>query len=131
MKITAEIALNGMLRRSFESPDLNLELVQGLLEDVRTAGATLDEASLELTLRRNLERSAQQFFENPLELEHLRKLREQVAAAKSLPLPLNVWALQNFCSDVLEKVYPEMQEKGETSWTDEFQQLAALLSLRM
>jgi len=131
MKITAEIALNGMLRRSFESPDLNLELVQGLLEDVRTAGATLDEASLELTLRRNLERSAQQFFENPLELEHLRKLREQVAAAKSLPLPLNVWALQNFCSDVLEKVYPEMQEKGETAWTEEFQQLAALLSLRI
>ena len=131
MKITAEVALNGMLRRALESGELNLELIQSLLEDVRMAGAALDEATLEMTLRRNLEGSAQRFFENPLEFGHLRSLREQVAAAKSLPLQLVLWSLQNFCYDVLEKVYPEMQEKGETEWTEEFKQLAALLSLRM
>jgi hypothetical protein len=131
MRMTAEIALNGMLRRALESSELNLELVQSLLEDVRMAGAPLDESSLEMTLRRNLELSAQRFFENPMELEHLRKLREQVAAAKSLPLPLNLWALQNLCYDVLEKVYPEMREKGEAEWTAEFEQLALLLSLRI
>jgi alpha-amylase/alpha-mannosidase (GH57 family) len=131
MKITSSIALNGMLRRALESGELNLELIQSLLEDVRMAGALLDESSLEMTLRRSLEHSNQRFFENPLELDHLRKLREQVAAAKSLPLPLNLWSLQNLCYDVLDKVYPEMREKGETEWTAEFELLAVLLSLRI
>jgi hypothetical protein len=131
MKITAEIALNGMLRRALESGELNLELIQSILEDVRMAGAALDETALEMTLRRHLEHSAQQFFENPLELDHLRGLREQVAAAKSLPLPLVLWSLQNLCYDILEKVYPEMLEKGETEWTAEFQQLAEFLSLKI
>ncbi len=131
MKITAEIALNGMLRRALESGELNLELIQSILEDLRMAGGALDETALEMTLRRHLERNAQQFFENPLELDHLRGLREQVAAAKSLPLPLVLWSLQNLCYDILEKVYPEMLEKGETEWTAEFQQLAELLSLKI
>jgi alpha-amylase/alpha-mannosidase (GH57 family) len=131
LRITAEIALNGMLRRALELSELNLELIQSLLEDVRMAGAALDETSLEITLRRHLERNAKQFFENPLELEHMRKLREQVISAKSLPLPLVLWSLQNLCYDILEKVYPEMQEKGETEWTAEFRQLAELLALKI
>jgi hypothetical protein len=32
---------------------------------------------------------------------------------------------------VLEKTYPEMRERGESEWTAEFEQLAALLSLRV
>ena len=131
MKMTAEIALNGMLRRALESGELNLELIQSLLEDVRMAGAVLEETSLEMTLRRNLEHGAQGFFQNPMDLSSLRKLREQVAVAKSLPLPLVLWSLQNLCYVVLEKTYPEMREKGESEWTAEFEQLAALLSLRV
>jgi alpha-amylase/alpha-mannosidase (GH57 family) len=131
MRITAEIALNGMLRPALESGELNLELIQSLFEDVRLAGAALDETTLEMALRRHLERSAQHFFENPLELEHLRKLREQVMSAKSIPLPLVLWSLQNLCYDILEKVYPEMLEKGETEWAVEFRQLAELLALKI
>jgi alpha-amylase/alpha-mannosidase (GH57 family) len=131
MKITAEIALNGMLRRALESGELNLELIQSLVEDLRMADGTLDETTLEMTLRRHLERNAKQFFENPLELQHLHKLREQVAAAKSLPLHVVLWSLQNLCYNVLEKVYPEMVEKGETEWTAEFGKLAELLSLKI
>jgi len=131
MRITAEIALNGMLRRALESGELNLELIQSLVEDLRMADGTPDVTTLEMTLRRHLERNAKQFFENPLELQHLHKLREQVAAAKSLPFQVVLWSLQNLCYNVLEKVYPEMVEKGETEWTEEFQQLAELLSLKI
>ncbi len=131
MKITAEIALNGMLRRALDSSELNLELIQSVLEDVRMADGALDETSLEMTLRRNLERGARPFFENPRDLGRLRKLGQEVAAAKSLPLPLVLWSLQNLCYEVLEKVYPEMRENGESEWTVEFQQLAALLSLKI
>ena len=131
MKVTAEIAMNGMLGRALESGELNLELIQSLLEDLRTSGGNLDETSLEMALRRHLELLAQQFFENPLELEPLRKLREELAAAKLLPLPLVLWSLQNLCHEVMEKVYPEMREQGQSEWTAEFEQLAALLSLKI
>jgi hypothetical protein len=131
MRITAELALNGMLRRALESGELDLERIQGLLEDIRIAQAPLDTAALEITLRRNLERSSEEFFEDSRDLGKLRKLRELVATAKSLPLPLVLWAMQNYCYDVLRKVYPEMRNKGELEWTVQFEQLAALLDLKV
>jgi Fe-S oxidoreductase len=42
-----------------------------------------------------------------------------------------LWSLQNLCYDILEKVYPEMLEKGEKEWTAEFRELAELLSLKI
>jgi Fe-S oxidoreductase len=42
-----------------------------------------------------------------------------------------LWSLQNHCYSVLEKVYPQMGEKGESEWVGEFEQLAALLRLKL
>ena len=131
MRVTAELALNGMLRKALDSDDLDLEKIQGLLEDIRLGQVQLDESSLELTLRRNLERNSEQFFENSRDLVPLRKLREMMAVAKSVSLPLVLWSMQNQAYDVLLKVYPEMKEKGETEWTAQFEQLAELLDLKI
>jgi alpha-amylase/alpha-mannosidase (GH57 family) len=131
MRMTAELALNGMLRRALEADDLNLEQIQTLLEDVRLAQAAIDPETMEIVLRRHLERNSELFFENSRDLGQLRKLREMVAVAKSLPLPLIVWSMQNHAYDVLQKVYPEMKEKGELEWTAQYEQLAALLDLKV
>jgi alpha-amylase/alpha-mannosidase (GH57 family) len=131
MRVTAELALNGMLRKTLDSDDLNLEKIQNLLEDIRLVQVPLDESVLELTLRRNLERNSEQFFENSRDLVPLRKLREMMAVARSVSLPLVLWSMQNHVYDVLLKVYPEMKEKGETEWTAQFEQLAALLDLKI
>ena len=131
MKITAEIALNGMLLRALDAPALQLELIQSLLEDLRTADGALEEGPLEITLRRNLEQCAREFFRDPLKLGPLSKLRQEVAAAKSLPLPLVFWSLQNLCFEVLQRTYPDMLKKRESEWTSEFEKLAALLSLKI
>ncbi len=131
LRITAELALNAMLRRELRADELNLDQIQGILEDVRVADAPLDTEELEMILRRNIERSSALFFANPMDLEGLQKFRELVAAARSLPFPLVLWSLQNLCYSVLEKVYPEMRERGESEWIDEFVQLAELLGLRV
>ena len=131
VKITSELALNGMLRRALEAPELQLELIQSLLEDLRTADGTLDEATLEMTLRRKIEHAGREFFNDPLQFESLTRLRKEVAAAKTLPLPLVLWSLQNLCFEVLQKLYPEMLERGEVQWTSEFEKLAELLSLKI
>jgi hypothetical protein len=131
MKVTAEFALNSQLRHALAEGQLDLEQLENLIEDVRVIDVPLDQATLEMTLRRNLELKAEAFLENPRDLGALRKFRDSVAVAKSLPLPLILWSLQNRFWEILRKVYPEMKENGESEWIAEFEQLAHLLSVRV
>jgi hypothetical protein len=129
LRATAEIALNGRLRRALDTADLNLLAVQALLEEVRTAGIPLHKPELEMVLRRNLEHTARQFFDNPRSLDVLRKLRQEVEAARTLPLPLELWSIQNHAYAVRERVYPAMKGRAEASWRGEFDRLCELLHL--
>ena len=130
VKAMGEVALNSLARRAVESPELSLSSIQTLLEECRTAGVPLDTAALEMTLRNNLEKSCQDFYRNPQDLQSLRKCREQVMAARSLPLPQVLWSIQNYSYEILQTVYSEMKQKGESEWLTEFEQLADLLTLR-
>jgi hypothetical protein len=84
-----------------------------------------------MILRRNLEHSCQDFYDNPRELAALRKCRQAVEAAKTLPLSLVLWSIQNRCYAVLDQIYPEMKDAGQLEWRAEFEQLCWLLSLRV
>jgi alpha-amylase/alpha-mannosidase (GH57 family) len=129
LKATAEVALNGLLRKALAAPELDLGTIQGLLEEMRIAGIQIDQAGLEIVLRRNLEKGADRFFEDPRNLARLTKFRENLIAARSLPFPLVLWSVQNRCYDVLQKVYPRMREKSEARWAAQCRELTDLLSL--
>ena len=129
LKATAEITLNGRLRRALEPAELDLSSIQALLEEVRVAGIALHTTDLEIVLRRNLERTAKQFFDNPRSLEGLRKFRQELEAARTLPLPLELWSVQNHVFAVRERVYPAMKGRAEAAWRSEFDKLCALLKL--
>jgi hypothetical protein len=126
LKATAEVALNALLRQALASPALDLAVIQSLLEEMRIAEIPLDQAGLEITLRRNIEKGAQRFLEDPRDLPRLARFRETVAAALSLPFPLVLWQVQNRCYEILRRVYP-----GESRWSTEFKELAGLLQLRV
>jgi hypothetical protein len=126
LKATAEVALNALLRQALAAPELDLAMIQGLLEEIRIAQIVLDQAGMEMTLRRNIEKGAERFLEDPKNLPRLAKFRESVAVARSLPFPLILWQVQNRCYEILQKVYP-----GESRWSAEFKELAGLLSLRV
>jgi hypothetical protein len=131
LNITAELALNDLLRVAIEDGPLDGERVQSLIEDVRTLGVPLDQSTLEITLRRNLERRAEALLEDFRNLDALRELRRSVAIAKSLPLPLVLWSLQNRCWEILHTVYPEMKDNDAREWIAELEELARLLGLRV
>ena len=131
LQVTAEFALNSAVRNALDQSRLDPESLQSLLEDVRVIEAPLDQATLEITLRRNLERKAEAFLKDPSNQETLRAFRESVAIAKSVPLPLILWSLQNRCWEILQKLYPEMKRNGQSEWINEFEQLAGLLALRV
>jgi alpha-amylase/alpha-mannosidase (GH57 family) len=128
LKATADVALNGLLRQALAAPELDQVTIQGLLEEMRIAGIQLDQNSLEIVVRRNLEKGADHFFEDPRDLVRLTKFRDNLAAARWLPFPLVLWSVQNSCYEVLQKVYPEIHD---AEWVKQFLELAGLLSLRV
>jgi hypothetical protein len=128
LKAAAEVALNGLLRQALAAPVLDRTAIQGLLEDMRVAGISLDRAGLEIVLRRNLEKGADGFFEDPKNLARLTKFRDNLIAARALPFPLVLWSVQNRCYEVLQEVYPQIREKA---WVAQFRELAGLLSLHV
>ena len=136
LKASAEVALNGLLRQALAAPELDKTAIQGLLEEMHIAGIPLDQAGLEIVLRRNLEKGADLFFEDPRNLARLAKFRDNLIAARALPFRLVLWSVQNRCYEVLQKVYPQVRENGlnekaDAHWLAQFQELAALLSLRV
>jgi hypothetical protein len=129
MRDNARVALNDLLRHALAATELDNALVQNLFAQAPVAGATLDSAILEIKLRRNLERRCQGFFDQPRDLEALRKCRAAVESAKALPLPLVLWSIQNRCFALLEDLYPEMIQANQQDWLAEFDRFAQLLGL--
>jgi len=130
LKASAEVALNGLLRQALAASELDQNLIQSLLEEMRIAGIQLDENGLEIVLRRNLETRAELFFEDPRDLTGLTKFRENLVAAASLPFPPVLWSIQNRCYEMLKTVYPQMLEQGDSRWLEGCRDLAGLLQLR-
>ncbi len=128
LKAAAEVALNGLLRQALAAPELDRNVIQSLLEEMRIAGIHLDHAGLEIVLRRNLEKGAERFFEDPKNLAHLIHFRDNLVTARSLPFPLVLWSVQNRCYEVLQTIYPQAQD---ARWAEQFHGLAGLLQLSL
>jgi alpha-amylase/alpha-mannosidase (GH57 family) len=126
LKAAAEVALNGLMRQALATPELDQNTLQSLLEEMRVAGIALDQAGLEIVLRRNLERSAASFFEDPNNLALLTRLRDNLIAAGSMPFPLVLWAVQNRCYELLQN----LDSNADPHWLKACRDLAGLLQLR-
>jgi len=125
LKAAAEVALNGLLRQALASEELDQATIQTLLEEMRIAGIPLDQAGLEIVLRRNLEHVAARFFEDPKNPKLLTRFRNDLTVAGSLPFPLVLWAVQNHCYDLLRR----LDSKDDSDWARQFRKLAGLLQL--
>src|SRR5271165_180022 len=137
MKKPAEFALNALLREALSEDKLDFGRIRTLLEELRVAGVALDTTTLEFTLRKNLERKSDSLLERWDDLPLLQGFRLMVKNARRLPFQLVLWSVQNQCHVLLETRYRGMCERaavGEEDaqlWTEQFEQLADLLSLRV
>ena len=133
----AEFVLNVGLRRAFEGEPLDPELIKKLVEEARLAGVTLDAASLEMVLRRRIEKVAEQLATNPAELHLLKELRTVIDILDFLPFKVNTWKVQNICYEMQQSTYADLRERsveGERSlreFTHEFVALSKRLRIRM
>ena len=125
LKAAAEVALNGLVRQALAAPEIDQATIQSYLEEMRIAGIPLDQAGLEIVLRRNLEHGADRFFEDPHNLVLLTKFRDNLIAARSLPFPLVLWSVQNRCYELLGKMDPQ----ADPNWVAQCRELAGLLQM--
>jgi hypothetical protein len=103
MQNAAEYALNGILRRSFEEPDMDFPRLKAIVEDAQRAGIELDTTTLEFTLRRTLESVTARLQERPFDAALVTQLTQLVEFVRGLPFPVNLWNVQNACYVLMQQ----------------------------
>ncbi|MGH7807300.1 MAG: DUF3536 domain-containing protein, partial [Thermodesulfobacteriota bacterium] len=133
----AEFVLNSNLRRAFENGELDPERIRTLLDEAKLERVTIDADTLEYTLRRSIERIANQLLINPSETSLLQRLNAILDITRSLPFMLNLWKAQNNYYEILQTVYPEFRDRAEKgdenarTWVGLFTSLGDKLSIRV
>jgi alpha-amylase/alpha-mannosidase (GH57 family) len=131
----AEFALNTRLRRALASEHWDFDNIRTLVDDAQRAKVALDVPTLEYTLRKRLERMAEDFHADPANIDLLIGMETAVDLALSLPMQLNLWKIRNIFYDLLQTKYPGFKKEGEEGnkntsvWVEHFQNLAGKLSL--
>jgi alpha-amylase/alpha-mannosidase (GH57 family) len=132
----AEVVLNSDLRRAFQEEAPDLDRVRSLLQEAKAWGVQLDAAGLSYTLKQTIERLAERFREQFVELPLLQRLQVVVGLARSLSFEVDLWKAQNVYYELLRSTYPEYRARGvqgeETAqaWVDQFITLGEKLGVR-
>jgi hypothetical protein len=133
----ADFLLNVGLRRAFEAKDLDLELIQHFLDVAVLEGASLDQGTLEITVRKGLEQLTEQFLQRVGELPLLQKMDAAMDITMSLPFQINLRDVQNRYYEILQREYPKFRERAHTGdeeagrWVSVFRSLGEKLSVRV
>jgi len=121
----AEFVINDALAKTCAAADFDPARARALLGEAAVRQVTLDGAGLEFALRRTIERMMTALAASVDD----RALLEQTAAAievgKLLPVPVNLWQVQNLFFDLLQR------ERSRGEWNDQFAALGTALSVRV
>jgi alpha-amylase/alpha-mannosidase (GH57 family) len=125
----AEIALNNQLKQAFERDEADIDSIQSYLKEAAVSNIKLDVPGLEYTIRKRLEREANQFAAEPANIELVQRFRKLLDFVATLPFPAELWEMQNISYGPLIKTMDEFRaeaEKGNDSVRGLLNELAAL-----
>jgi alpha-amylase/alpha-mannosidase (GH57 family) len=132
-----EIVVNSELRREFAQDNLDFEAIQTLLAEADLAGIPLDADTLEYTLRKNLERMAENFRSNPEQLDLLEKMVIGIELVYVLPFDVNLRKVQDLYYSLAQSTYPKFKQRAQLgdstaiTWMAGFKGLNAKLLIRL
>jgi len=135
--VAAELALNGELKRAFQTKPLDIDAIRGTLYEAEGAKVTLDGAGLGYTLRKTIERMMLAFRENPDDIVLLAQIDAAMEMGNSLPFEVTFWKTQNLYWEMLEVVFTKyrsraaMRDEGAGEWVRLFSALGEKLSVRI
>jgi hypothetical protein len=111
--------------------------VRSLLHEARENKIPLDVTTLEYTMRRTLERVAENAVADPGDLSILQQLDDHLRVARSLPFPVILWSVQNKIYEIYQRSYKRIankaakQDQGAAAWISTFRSLAHLADVKV
>jgi len=109
----AEIALNSQLKQAIERPELDIDGIQSSLKEAAATRVKLDVSGLEYALRTRLEKEADAFAGQPADIDRAQSFRKLLEFTATLPFPVNLWEVQNFCFRPLIQTMDELRPQAE------------------
>jgi len=132
----ADFVLNTVLRRELERNDLEFPRLRALLGEAEDVGTELDRVGIGYALQQALDRAANLWADEPEQLGRLRRLRRAAEFARSLPMELDLYHVQNRFYALMESVYPRFHDQAErgdpiaSEWREHFRALGDALRVR-
>jgi alpha-amylase/alpha-mannosidase (GH57 family) len=135
--VSAELVLNGELKRAFEAETLDIDAIRGTLYEAEVTKVSLDGAGLGYTLMKTIERMMSWFSENPDDIALLADLDAAVGMGNAMPFEVAFWKAQNTYWEMLQEVYPKFRlragqgDEDAGEWVRLFSALGEKLSVRL
>lgn len=133
--MTSEFVVNTRLRELFADPEFDLDEADNLLGEVQQWNIDLDSEDLGYVLSQTIDLLAEEYFDDPDNLELLDRLDDLVELAIQLPFEVNIWRSQNIYYNILQNRYQERLQEEDSdelqSWLEQFRQLGEHLSVKV
>jgi alpha-amylase/alpha-mannosidase (GH57 family) len=131
------LVLNQELKEQFKQDVLNYDTIMELLKEAKLAGIKLEAATLEYTLRKNIEAKAKQFEKNQVHLELLNRINNSIDLVYNLPFDVNLRKLQNVFYDAAVNKFADhhrkkkLEKKSVAKYIDLFRIICEKLNIRI
>ena len=107
LKSAAEIALNNQLQQALDKPELDFDVIRGLLREATSEKISLDATTLEYKVRKRLEQEASIFAADPSNLDAAERMMKLLDLFPSLPFSVQLWEAQNLSYRPLVTAYQQ------------------------
>jgi alpha-amylase/alpha-mannosidase (GH57 family) len=107
LKSAAEIALNNQLQQALDKPELDFDMIRGLLREAASERIALDVTTLEYKVRKRLEAEAAAFAADPTDLAAAERMIKLLDLVPALPFAVTLWEAQNLTYRPLLSAYQQ------------------------
>lgn len=137
LRAATEVLFNTDLRWAFTDDDPNFDQVRQLVQEANEWGVNLEVKGLSYKFTRLLNRAAERWRDQPLQLEYLHTFTDGVELVRTLPFEANLWKAQNVFFELMNSAYPDAAELATAGneqaqqWVERFQHLGELLHVEV
>lgn len=103
----ASFVLNIDLKRAFSEEAIDIEKLKSIIAEIKTLNVAIDSVGLEFLLRKKGEAMMDRFSGAASEFTLLSDLSVFIEAARSMPVEVNYWLMQNVYYELAKTVYKE------------------------
>ncbi len=131
-----EFVVTADLRRAYQEDEPNLAHIRDLLAEAARWNVSLDVSELSYRLKKTLERMAERFRCQPVDVHALEALRAGTDMVRALNYAVDLWQPQNTYFEMLQGVYREyearaVKDEQAREWLERFLSLGERLGVRV